>query len=50
MAEKLLRLLSGAGFFTRTYVDDVIIVIIADIQEIAEDLMRFVPSVVEKWF
>ena len=50
MAEKLLRLLSEAGFFTRAYADDVIIVIIADNQEIAEDLMMSALSVVEKWY
>ena len=49
VADKLLRLLSKAGFFTRAYADDVIIVIIADNQEIAADLMRPALSIVEKW-
>ena len=35
---QLLRLLSEAGFFTRAYADDVIIIIIADDQGIAGDL------------
>ena len=48
VTNKLLRLLSGAEFFTRAYVDDVIIVIVVDNQEIADDLMRFALSVVEK--
>ena len=49
MADKLLRFLSEARFFTRAYADDVIIVIIADNEGIAEDLMRTTLSVVEKW-
>ena len=47
VAEKLLRLLSEAGFFTRAYADDVIIVIIVDTQMITKDLMRSALSVVE---
>ena len=38
--DKLLRLLSEAGFYTRAYADDVIIVIIAVNQGIAADLIR----------
>ena len=49
VADKLLRLLSEAGFFTRAYANDVIIVIIVDNQGIAEDLMRLALSIVEKW-
>ena len=49
VADKLLRLLSEAGFFTRAYADDEIIVIIANNQEISEDIMRSTLSVVEKW-
>ena len=40
-------MLSEAGFFTRAYADDEIIVIILDNQEIASDLMRSAVSVVE---
>ena len=46
VVDKLLRLLSEAGFYTRAYADDVIIVIITNNQGIAVDLMR---SIVEKW-
>ena len=49
LVAELLRLLSEAGFFTRAYADDVIIVIIADNQGIAEDLMRSALYIVEKW-
>ena len=42
-------ILSEAGFFTRAYVDDEIIVIIADDQGIALDLMRSALFTVEKW-
>ena len=40
VADKLLRLLSEAGIFTRTHADDVTIILIADNQGIAEDLTR----------
>ena len=43
--DKLLRLLSDAGFFTRTYAYDVIVAIIPDDQGTAVDLM----SIVKKW-
>ena len=49
VADKLLRLFSEAGIFTRAYANDVITVIIADNQGIAKDLMRSALSVVEKW-
>ena len=49
VVDKFLRLLSEAGFFTSAYADDVIIVIIADDQGIAADLMRSALSIVEKW-
>ena len=49
MIDKLLRLLCEAGFYTRAYADDVIIVIIADDQGIAADLMTSALSIVEKW-
>ena len=47
--DRLLRLLGEAGFFTRTYADDVISITIADDQGIAVDLVRFVLSTVVKW-
>ena len=47
LTDKLLRLLSEEGFFTRAYADDVIIVIIVDTQMITKDLMRSALSVVE---
>ena len=49
VVDKLLRLLCEAWFYTRAYADDVIIVIIADDQGIAADLMRSALSIVEKW-
>ena len=49
VVDRLLRLLSEAGSFTRAYADDVIIIIIADDQGIAVDLMRSALSIVEKW-
>ena len=49
VVDRLLRLFSEAGFFTRSYEDDVIIAIIADEQGIASGLMRSALSIVEKW-
>ena len=46
VVDRLLRLLSEAGFFTRAYADDVINIIIADDQGIAVDLMRSALSIV----
>ena len=40
VVDKLLRMLSEAGFFTRAYVDCTMIIIIANDQGIAVDLMR----------
>ena len=48
VVDRLLRLLSEAGFFIRAYADDVIIVIIADDQGIASNLMKSALSIVEK--
>ena len=45
VVDRLLWLLSEAGFFTRAYADDVIIIIIADNQVIAADLMRSALSI-----
>ena len=49
VVDKLLKVLSEAGFFNRAYADDVIIVISADNQGIAQDLMRSALSLGEKW-
>ena len=49
VVNRLPRLLSEAGFFTRAYKDDVIIVINADYQGIASDVMRTAISIVKKW-
>ena len=49
VVNRLLRLLSETGVFTRAYADDVIIVIIGDDQGIASDLMGSALSIVEKW-
>ena len=49
VVDRLLRLLSEAGFFTRAYADDVIIIIIADDQGIAVNLIRSALSIVTKW-
>ena len=47
VANKLLKVLGDAGFFTTAYAHDVIIVIISDNQGIAEDLMSSVLSKVK---
>ena len=50
VVDRLLRLLGETGFFTRAYVDDLIIKIIMDDQAIQQvDLMRSALSIVEKW-
>ena len=48
VGDKILKLLSEAGFFTRAYADDVILVIIADNQGIAVDLISSALSIVKK--
>ena len=49
VVDRILKLVSEAGFFARVYVDDVIIVIIADGQGVTSDLMKSALTIAEKW-